>query len=148
VRATAILVHRKGKRTQNPLVLDYDRNPEVDFASSPLVLLRRWSSKRPTSNEFFPLAEEEDLSATTATYAVASLMSALPPSVGAPTGCIYSSHSARIGAYNEWLALSFPTPWTMHRMGWRPMGCCAYTTIRGSLSPTTRAGFSLKCALI
>jgi hypothetical protein len=121
VRATAVLVHRKGKRTQDPLVLDYDSNPDVDFASLPLALLRRWSSMRPTSNEFFALAEE-DLSATTATYAVASLMSALPSSVGAPTGCIYSSHSARIGAYNEWLALSFPTPWIMHRMGWESDG--------------------------
>jgi hypothetical protein len=54
VRATAVLIHRKGKRTQDLLVLDYDRNPEVDFASSPLALLRRWSSMRPTSDEFFP----------------------------------------------------------------------------------------------
>jgi hypothetical protein len=122
VQATVVLVHRKGKRTQDPLVLDYDRNPEVYFASSPLALLRRWSSMRPTSDEFFALAEEEGLSATTATYAVASLMSSLPPSVGAPTSCIYSSHSARIGAYNVWLALSFHTPWIMHRMGWESDG--------------------------
>ena len=34
---------------------------------------------RPTSDEFFALAEEEDLSATTATHAVAALMSVSPP---------------------------------------------------------------------
>jgi integrase len=121
-RMTAVLVHRKGKRTQDPLVLDYDRNPAVGFASSPLALLRRWTSMRPTSDVFFALAEEEDLCATTATHAIAALMSALPPSVVVPTGCTYSSHSARIGAYNEWLALSFPTPWIMHRMGWESEG--------------------------
>jgi integrase len=121
-RATAVLVHRKGKRTQDPLVLEYDRNPAVPFGNSPLALLRRWASMRPTSDAFFALAEEVDLSATAATYAVAALMSALPPSVSTPTGCTYSSHSARIGAYNEWLALSFPTPWIMHRTGWESDG--------------------------
>jgi hypothetical protein len=75
---------------------------------------------RPTSDVFFSLAEEEDLSATAATHAVATLTSALSHS--APVGCTYSSHSARIGAYNEWLALSFPTPWIMHRMGWESDG--------------------------
>jgi hypothetical protein len=77
---------------------------------------------RPTSDAFFALAEEEDLSATAAIYAVAALMSALPPSVSAPTGCTHSSHSARIDAYNEWLALSFLTPWIIHRMGWESDG--------------------------
>jgi hypothetical protein len=32
------------------------------------------------------------------------------------------AHSARIGAYNEWVALSFSTPWIMHRMGWESAG--------------------------
>jgi hypothetical protein len=76
----------------------------------------------PTSEEFFALAEEEDLSATTATHAVAALMSSHSPSGGAPMGCTYSSRSARIGAYNEWIALSFHTPWILHRMGWESEG--------------------------
>jgi hypothetical protein len=120
-RLTAVLVHRKGMQTYDPMALDYDRNPAAVFASSPLALLRRWSSS-PTPDKFFAFAEEEDLSATTATHAVSALMSALSPSGGAPTGCTYSSHSARIGAYNEWLALSIPTPWIMHRMGWESEG--------------------------
>jgi hypothetical protein len=93
-RMLAVLVHRKGKRTPDPLVLEYDRNRAVAFASSPLVLLRRWSSMSPTSDEFFALAEEEDLSATTATQAVAALMRALSPSGGAPASYTYSARSA------------------------------------------------------
>jgi hypothetical protein len=112
----------KRKRTQDPLVLDCDRNPAVPFENAPIAVLRRWASMRPTSDAFFALAEEEDLSATAATYAVAALMSSLPRSASAPTGGTYSSHSARIGAYNEWLALSFLTPWKMHRMGWESDG--------------------------
>jgi integrase len=50
---TAVLVHRKGKRTQDPLVLDYARNPTVAFAGSPLALLRRWADLRPTTDAFF-----------------------------------------------------------------------------------------------
>jgi integrase len=119
-RVTAVLVHRKGKRTLDPLVLQYDRNPMKIFAKSPLALLSRWPEMRPTSDAFFCLAEEEDLSATSATHAVAALASALSPSP--PVGCTYSSHSARISAYNEWMALSFPTPWIMHRMGWESDG--------------------------
>jgi integrase len=126
-RATAVLVHRKGKRMQDHLVLEYDRNTAVSFENSPLALLRRWVSMRLTSDVFFALADEEDLSATEATYAVAALLSALPPSVSAPTGCTYSSHSARIGAYDEWLALSFPAPWIMHRMGWESDGMLRVT---------------------
>ena len=119
-QVTAVLIHRKGKRTQDPLVLTYDRNPAVDLPLSPLALLRRWSYMRPTTDVFFALAEEDGLSASAATYAVTALMSAL--NFSAPAGCTYSSHSARIGAYNEWLALSFPTPWIMHRMGWESDG--------------------------
>jgi integrase len=72
-RATAVLVYRKGKRPQDPLVLEYDRNPAVPFGNSPLALLRRWASMRPTSDAFVALAEEEDFSATAATYAVEAL---------------------------------------------------------------------------
>jgi hypothetical protein len=82
VRVTAVLVHRKGKGTQNPLVLLYDRNPAVDIEISLLALLRRWSRMRPTNDAFFALAEEEDLASGVATYAVATLISAL--SLSAP----------------------------------------------------------------
>jgi hypothetical protein len=75
---------------------------------------------RPTSDALFTLEKEEDLSESTASHAVATLTRAL--FVTAPVGCTYSSHSARIGAYNEWLALSFPTPWILHRPGWESEG--------------------------
>jgi hypothetical protein len=113
-RVAAVLLHRKGKRRHDPLVLSYDRNPAVEFALSPLALLRRWFVLRPASDTFFALAEDKDLSALAATHAVTTLQSAL--TICAPVGCVYSSHSARIGAYNEWLALSIPTPWIMHRV--------------------------------
>jgi hypothetical protein len=119
-RVMVVFVHRNGKRTGDPLVLYYDRSPEANFVSSPLALLDRWSRMRPTSDAFFTVAEEEDLSASTASHAVATLISAL--SFTAPVGCTNSSHSVRIGAYNEWLALSFPTPWIMHRIGWEIEG--------------------------
>jgi integrase len=119
-QVTVVLVHRKGKRTQDPLVLVYGRHPDVDFLNSPLALLHRWSETRPLSDAFFALAEEEGLVAAVATHAVTALMSALD--IAAPVGCSYSSHSARIGSFNEWLALSFPSPWIMHRMGWESEG--------------------------
>jgi hypothetical protein len=37
-RATAVLVHPKGKRTHDPLVLEYDRNPAVPFENSPRAI--------------------------------------------------------------------------------------------------------------
>jgi site-specific recombinase XerD len=40
-RVTAVLVHRKGKRKRDPLVLQYDQNPTKVFARSPLALLRQ-----------------------------------------------------------------------------------------------------------
>jgi hypothetical protein len=144
-RVMAVLVHRKGKRTEDPLVFHYDRSPEAAFVSSPLALLDRSSRMRPTSDAFYTLAEEEDLSASTTSHAVATPTSAL--SFTAPVGCTYSSHSERIGACNELLALSFPIPWIMYRMGWESEGMLrGFITIRASLSPTTRAGFSLSSA--
>jgi hypothetical protein len=90
---TVLLMHRKGKLTQDPLVLTYDRNTAVDLPVPPRALLRRWSYMRP-SGVLFALAEEDGLSASAATYAVTALMSALSSS--APAGCAYLSHSARI----------------------------------------------------
>jgi hypothetical protein len=115
-----VLLHRNGKRTQNPLFLYYGRNPPVVFALSPLAQLRRWSVLRPSSPTFFALEEDEDLSVLSATHAVTTPLSAL--TICAPAGCVQKSHSTRIGAYNEWLALSFPTPWIMHRMGCESAG--------------------------
>jgi hypothetical protein len=83
-------------------------------------MLRRWSVLRVASDTFFALGEDEDLSALAATHAVTTLLIAL--TICALVRCVYSSHSARIGAYNEWLALSFPSPWIMHRMGWESPG--------------------------
>jgi integrase len=143
-QATAVLIHRKGKRTQDPLVLPYDRNSAVDLPISSLALLSRWSCMRSTTDVFFALAEGDGLSASSTMYSVTALMSALNLSVSA--GCAYSSHSARIGTYNEWLALSFPTPWIMHRMRWESDGMLRiYYDPR--ITVTDDSGwFSIKCA--
>jgi hypothetical protein len=117
---TAVLLHPKWKRAQTPLALSYYLNPAVEFALSPLALLSLWFVLRPKSDTFFALAEEEDISALAVTHAVTTLLSAL--TICAPAGCVYSSHSARNGAYNEWSALSFPTPWILHRMLWESSG--------------------------
>jgi hypothetical protein len=85
-RVTAVLLHRNGKRTQNPLVLYYGRNPAVMFALSPLALLRRRSVLRPTSPTFFALEEDENLSVLATTHAVTTLLSAL--TICAPAGCV------------------------------------------------------------
>jgi hypothetical protein len=55
-RVTAVLVHRKGKRTQDPLVLSHYRNPAAAFPASFLALLQRWSAVRPTTDVYFALA--------------------------------------------------------------------------------------------
>ena len=35
-----------------------------------------------------------------------------------PQGCIYSSHSLRIGTYNELRALGLPSRRILHHLGW------------------------------
>jgi hypothetical protein len=94
-QVTAVLLLRKGKRAQDPLVFSYDRNTAVEFALSPLALLPRWSVLRPTSDTFFALVEDEDLSALAAMHAATTLLSAL--TICALADSVYSSHSARIG---------------------------------------------------
>jgi integrase len=90
-RVAAVLLHRMGKRRQDPLVLSYDRNHAVEFALFPLALLRRWSVLRPARDTFFAVVEDEDLSALAATHAVTTLLSAL--TICSPMGCVYSSRS-------------------------------------------------------
>lgn len=36
----------------------------------------------------------------------------------APQGCRYTSHSPRIGGYNELVGLGFSKEWTMRRLDW------------------------------
>lgn len=38
--------------------------------------------------------------------------------VQAPNGCVYSSHSPRIGGYNELLVLQFTKEYIMRRLDW------------------------------
>jgi hypothetical protein len=121
-------------------VLTYDRNPAVDLLLSPLALLRRWSYMRPTTDVFFfALAEEDGLSASAATYAVTTLMSALNLSapLDAPIRRIVHASARTMNG------LRFPFPHRGLCIVWdgKAMGCCSYTTIHASLSPTTRLGF-------
>jgi site-specific recombinase XerD len=70
---TVRLVHRKGKRTRNPLVLSYPMNTDGDAeGGSPYDLFRRWGAMRSTGDEYFALAEEEHLSTVTVAQALAS----------------------------------------------------------------------------
>jgi hypothetical protein len=62
-------------------------------------LLFWWSALRPTSDEFFALAEEEHLSIVPVAQALASVLSAL--GITAPAGCAYSTYSLRIGTFTE-----------------------------------------------
>jgi site-specific recombinase XerC len=49
---TVRLVHRKGKRTRNQLVLRYPMNTDGDAeGGSPYDLFRRWDAMRPASDE-------------------------------------------------------------------------------------------------
>jgi hypothetical protein len=138
-RVTAVLVHGKGKRTQDPLVLHSDRSPAVAFANSLLALLYRWSRLRLTSDAVFTLAEEEDLFASTASHAVAALTSALSITapVDAATRLIVRELVHKMSGWRfRSPPLGFCIAW-----GGRAVECCAFITIRASLSPTTRAGF-------
>jgi integrase len=118
---TVRLVHRKGKRTRNPLVLTYPQNTDGEAeGKSPYLLFHRWDAMRLTSDEYFALVEEEHLSTVTVAQALASAL--IAAGVTVPAGCTYSAHSIRIGTFNELLNLQFPTPWIMHHMGWESEG--------------------------
>jgi hypothetical protein len=98
---------------------------------------------RPTADAFFCLAEEEDLSVTSGTHAVATLARAL--SFSRPSDAhIRRKMRELVHAMNSWRYHSPPMDNASN--GGRAMGCCTFTMIRALLSPPIRVGFALKCA--
>jgi hypothetical protein len=75
-QVTAVLVHLKVKRAQDPLVSVYGRHSDVDFSSSLLTLLRRRSETRPPLDAIFTFTDKEGLTFAVATHAVTTLVSA------------------------------------------------------------------------
>jgi hypothetical protein len=112
----ATLVHRKGRSRRNPYVLRYPVNPDGVLSESPAALLNRWGTRRPFSDLFFAIAEEERPSTAVAAYALTAVLAALD--IQAVAGCSYSTHRLRTGTYNELLGLGFPRTWIMQHINW------------------------------
>lgn len=113
---TMRLVHRKARNTRDPLVLTYPLREDGLTEESPQALLAKWVALRPTSDLLWALDEENAVRSATVTQALRNLLSALD--VPTPQGCIYSSHSIRIGTYNEMRALGLPAARILHHLGW------------------------------
>lgn len=113
--AWASLFRRKGKLARRALRLFYPENPHWG-PSNPIALLRRWVLMRPPGNRFFNVTFSP-------TGACASLQTCVARAVALagieiPTGCYFSSHSPRIGGFNELLGLQYTREFIMHRLDW------------------------------
>lgn len=100
------LFRRKGKSVRRPLILRYDINPAWP-SSNPVALVQRWAQQQTEPSASFSTSLTDALQR-------ALLLSAQTP----PSGCVFSSHSPRIGGYNALLGLQFPKEWIMRRLDW------------------------------
>lgn len=113
---TMRLVHRKGRNARDPLVLVFPRHPAVPEEESPQALIARWVGMRPARDGLWVLSEEKDGMTGTVQSALRTVLAALR--IEPPHGCAYSSHSLRIGTYNELRVLGFPSQRILHHLGW------------------------------
>lgn len=109
------VTRRKGAPRQarrRPLLLQLLTSPVWAAESSPLSLLRKWRDTRP-DNELFFQSQSGRPSLAAAVDLVVSRLGLTPP-----PDCYYSSHSPRIGGFNELLCLQFSRMWIMQRLDW------------------------------
>lgn len=110
VIADAIIVasifRRKGKSIRRPLMLRYSSS-DTWTASNPVALIQRWV-----------LSHTDPEAVMTPSLSDALDRSLALVNGNAPAGCCYSSHSPRIGGYNELLGLGFSKEWIMRRLDW------------------------------
>lgn len=99
-------VRRKGKSVRRPLIIRYRRAPDWSD-SNPIALIQRWYNSDASPVTSFPLSLAD------AVQRVVHMLHVEPPAQ-----CHYSGHSARIGGYNELLALAFGKEWIMRRLDW------------------------------
>lgn len=120
------LVHRKGRNARDPLVLAYPPPPNGVPGEEPQDLLARWVTMRPMLDCMWKLQEHDCVNAEAVTQALVRVLRAV--NVEPPNGCVYSSHSLRIGCYNELRALGLPEARIMHHLGWasQSMGSVYY----------------------
>lgn len=136
---SARLRQRKGNLVGQPLLTYPTALGWV--GSDPIALLRKCSTVRPHSRGFFDLSAGShwgsvDLSASVSR--VCSLAAILPP-----PGCNYSSHSCRIGSFNELFVFGFAKEWIMSRLDWSSEGMFrVYLDTRAILSPDSECFFA------
>lgn len=102
----ASIFRRKGKSIRRPLLLRYSRS-DMWTEDNPFYLIRKWvlSHSDPEAVMTPRLADALDRSLALVNHE-------------APLGCRYTSHSPRIGGYNELLGLGFAKEWMMKRLDW------------------------------
>lgn len=103
---TASFYRRKGRSIRRPLILHYPRSSTWG-PSNPLSLIERWFPSVLESGPAFPMT------LSTSLHRALNLAHVQPPD-----GCTYSSHSPRIGGYNELLVLQFSKEYIMRRLDW------------------------------
>lgn len=116
----ALLRYRKGKEVARPLRVVYPRGPSWKEGEGVVDLFRKWLSVRPEGPFLFSsVVRSRDGGVNLGDSVDLALRSA---GVTAPTGYYYASHSARIGSFNELVALQFSTVWILHRLDWSSEG--------------------------
>lgn len=116
VTATSIrltIAKRKGKALLRPLVVTYNRNPGWGEDNPPFNLASRWL-RHHHSDQFFAIDKSRKPNLATSVADALAAVRAEPPSQ-----CIYSSHSPRIGSFNEQLHLGSSKELIMHRFDWK-----------------------------
>lgn len=120
----ASIFRRKGRSVRRPLILRYANCSKWPVVN-PIALLSRWLSSHAASPDAVMTASLSD------SLAQALLL----VNATAPDGCRYSSHSPRIGGYNELLGLGFSKEWIMRRLDWESEAMLR-VYLDGSIVPT------------
>lgn len=112
----AVFHHRKGRSVRRPLVMRYGMAPSWKDEYHSVTIVRKWTATRPGGEYLFNVVPPNS---TNAVYLTICLEHALAlANVRPPSGALYTSHSLRIGGYNELSCLRAPKEWLMRRLDW------------------------------
>lgn len=94
-----LLCRRKGKSITRPLKLEYPVSRKWKDPSSPVTLFQKWSQIRHPSTGLFDTTAQEEQGTVSLSkiFARAQHIAYIQP----PDGYVYSSHSLRVGGYND-----------------------------------------------
>lgn len=102
----ATRIRWKGSSIRRPLILSYT-SPLESYNESHIRLISRWYNLDSDPTSSFEISLRDGLQR-------ALLLSGQHP----PEGCCYTSHSSRIGGYNERSVLQFPKEFIIRRLYW------------------------------